>query len=427
MKKKNQLSAHTRIWEQVSHEFERQNFSPKKSKKHWQSASRFLVLGLFLMSIVVPSQNTVDTASAGQILPMFGPIELIRDNQSTLVHEGLELKVGDRIKLGHRSRAVWVTPGQSQTHFDPSTEFFIDGKNQITLKRGNLNRVGHETVRIETERASVKTTPGANLNISVNETGETEVRALDSEVLVKDNFGRPLILNDGEVATVYSDGINQRVNSQVLTNNVKLSSQQIRLLRSKIDVARTKLLTGVSEQIQNGSSELGIHLVSSEKTLKSLSQIIHSSRDLRPTKHVSRADVTLEKVKWDLTDKGAPDFLMREFSDVVALKKLLANQSDLIAFGPSITQISFYDRYVLLEKLKLIAETEEQVLSLDRIQQIYVRHFWRDVQSSEFQVAQRLRLAERLAQIPDSDFKNHFVNDFMNLVTADQIDYLFTS
>ncbi len=398
------------VWDQVSMAYDQAELKGPKSRRFFQR-KKFqagLITAFFIASIF-PIHQPSFTSSAGEILPVFGPVEIIRDNESFVVTDATQLQVGDRIRLGSRSQARWVSPGKLVTDIAAQTELKIISSQQMNVDRGEINHLSLKPQMIKTERGTVQVPAGSRLNLQVRDTGETVVKSQNSSVELEDNFGNPARLSSGEKMVIRSEGITKQVTPEGDQLDVALSSEQIAAIRAKIEVARSKILSGIERSLVEDTSAFSDQITSAKNSLKQIHQVILSSRDLTPVRLLDDQNTSLSDIEGLLMAKNAPQFLYHEFRDLIGLMAFLDRHKTQLNFELTNTEIPAFNRFVILEKLKNVATRPDEKQVLLRMQEIYVRHFWRQTHDSGYLAEGQLTQIERSKLIPGTNYKSQFI------------------
>lgn len=372
--------------------------------RKWAPAVGALFLGIFGYSFLQETETI-----AGKIKPLAGPIEIIRGEESFLVQRETDLQVGDIVNVGNRGSAKISMPDQLVSIAENRTKFQITNANEIFLEKGVLkNNAFRGGSEIATDRGFVKSSAGSKFEISVSETGETAVSPEQNWVNVYDLVNGNVILNSGEQVVLRSD---TRLAESDIPNDLNLSNAQIDLIRAKLVIARTKILTGVEKILEQKNISGAKDIESAEKTFRSVAQVLLSSRELEIARRKNLSLIDLEEISDRVAQKTQDEVLLKEIQAIETVFTILQQHRGQLAFGYEKTGIESFDRFVLLDRILSLGKAPQKAIG-EILLQKYAIIFLRDIQNQELKIDQISLLNEHIEQLP----RNHIAQNFLRRV-----------
>ncbi len=382
------------------------------------SAYVFAFIGIF--ALMVFSTGISEKAYAGTILPKFGPVEIIRDGKMLLVKENTNLHVGDSVRIGNRAEANILLANQLHSTAKTRTTFRVERDKSIFLEQGELENKSYQRNRIITERGIIESTQGAYFLVSVSESGEAKIITEKKGVRVFDLNNRKIALEPGDELSLRTDTILPEYD---IPNDLRLSVRQLRAIRSKLEITRSKIITGAEHLLNNKREKAEKDFISAEKTFRSIAQILHTSRALRITKRKNLEKINIANVLPLLRRKVNDEYLLSEVKALENLLVILDKNKQKIAFSPENTGVESYDRFVTLKRLFALGTNEQKALGSMLLQK-YVVAFLRKVQNEELRIDKITILNEQITKLPKNPDTLEFLERTMALFSPDIAEIL---
>ncbi len=362
------------------------------------------------------SSDFFEDTLAGTILPTFGPVEVIRDGETILVDKRMRLRAGDSVRVGNKAEAQIVFPNQLISTAKDRTTFQVLGNQSLFLEQGALENTVFRGAEIATERGLVESAPGAEFLVSVSESGETKVTPEKNWVHVFDLNERKVTLKAGEKLALRTDTILPGYDE--IPGDLLLSASQIRAIRAKLVIARSKILTGVDHFLVDEKSAGEKDIASAEKTFRSIAQVLNTSRNLEITKRKNLAKVEVKDILPMVREKVENEDLLQEVAGVENLFQILEEHPGKIAFSSRVSGVESFDRYVLLKRIFALG-TDDQQVGKDILLNKYVVAFLRKVQNAELRIDQISVLNEEVERLPKTELTREFLDRAVILFSPD--------
>ncbi len=379
--------------------------------------SLFLIVGsLGFLQSSLRDQHLV----AGEILPINGPIEIIRGTESLFVEDPVQVFVGDIIKTGSHGEAKISIPNEFVTIAKNKTQFRITNKKALFLDKGTLNNSALRGIEIATDRGFVKSSPGSAFDIIVSETGETEITQKKNAVQVFDLWDGKISLTEGEVVKLSSD---TQLKNTKLPANLNLSNSQINSIIAKLAISRSKILTGVEESIINNNKNARSNFLSASKTFRSIVQVLLTSREMEIARRKNLKDISVNDVYSSMESRIKNPKLLSEIKSVETLFTILTENKGKLLFKSKHTGVESFDRYLTLKNLISLGTDTQQQLTTPLLQK-YVENFLRTIQNKELRIEQIALLNQEINKLPKNKIAHEFLNKTKKLLSPELSDIL---
>lgn len=388
----------------------------------WRYRFSFAFSLFFIVGIIGFLQSSVRDQQlwAGELQPTMGPIEIIRGQETLFVENPVDVFVGDVIRTGNRGEVKISIPHEFTSIAKNRTQFRITNKKTLFLDKGTLENKSQKTLEVATDRGFIKGTPGGEFEITVSESGETEVFPHKNFVQIFDLWDGKLVLKPGEAIRLRSD---TRLTNNDVLDDLKLSNAQINAIKSKLTIARTKIVTGI-ENSTIGENTLAMKdFKSAEKTFLSLTQVLKTSRELEISRRKNLNNLDIEIVYIEMESRLDDPTLLREIKALETLFSILSQNKGKLAFAPQNTEVEAFDRYITLQKLIELGTPYQQQLShimLDK----YVVNFLRKIQNKELRIEQIAMLDTQIDKLPRNKESRQFLYKVQDLCSAEFAEIL---
>ena len=359
--------------------------------------------------------------SAGKILPKYGPVEVVRGADIILVTDEMKLKVGDWVRLGNNSEAEISFPGEFVSTARDRANFRVVEKSALFLESGELENKILGSGKISTDRGFVQSEKGGKFSISVSRSGETRVVNSKKAVSVFDwNDGRAQ-LKEGEEIALRTDTDLTQVSD--VPEDLQLSLSQIMAIRSKLVIARTKVLAGLEESLAGQHRAANRDFVSGEKTFRSIVQILSASRNLEITKRRNLESVQLEEVFARLQTKTSNPKILTETKALETLFQILQQKKGHFAFKSPNSGLSSFDRFVILDRVFALGTPEQRELG-GVLKQKYIISILNQIQNEPLRIDQISVLNTEISKLPRTDLAREFVDGLQKVLPPDLAEIL---
>ena len=350
---------------------------------------------------------------AGQIEPVHGSIQILRDGQQLEVSELTKLLVGDWVQVGDRSRAQIELSDQILSTVEEGSFLRVAGTDKLFVERGNINNQALEGAEISTGRGAIVSPDGAQFRVMVSPTGETQVFPIRKSVQVFDLQDGSRQLTAGDQLALRSD---TRLAEVPFTRSTKLSLAQERAVRAKLDVVRSKLMTGLIAWKTGAEVLAEENFVSAQRSFLSIAQLIRTNRE---ELIVQRRDQELSEVSLvgDLLASRTDDEFLIKDSRALMLMFDWLNSDLLTAWSTSSeftqTGIREFDRYQALYALLRLSPTEERTQVAHFLTR-YITNFLWSIEDIPLQIDRIAALNERISQLPSTLEAEAFLKQLEN-------------
>ncbi|MBT3349152.1 hypothetical protein HN954_04155 [bacterium] len=406
------LQEFTKKQRRAPHSFWQRIWTPQVSTATISIATLLVLLNAFS---IFPGKSV----SAGEIVPQFGPVEIVRDKKTIMVTERTTLNSGDIVRVGNRASAELIFD-QFTSVANDRTEVKILGEDSLFLSSGSLENNATESGEILTERGMVRLQPGAEFQMNVSGSGETHIVLRKNRLAVSDLFDRETVMKGGEELRLRTD---TELSLQEIPEDLQLSTTQILAVESKLVIARTKLLSSI-EHFRDKNQETGTaDFESAQKTFRSIAQVLNSSRNLTIIKRTNFGLIKNEDVFAMVSHKTQSPILLSEIRAVEILLNLVETQHDRFAFSKQKTDVASFDRFVLLDRVFQFASPEEQKYG-DILKQEYILSFYRKIMNEPLKIDQASRLNEELEKMAETEITRSFLLRVKKLLAPDLAELL---
>ncbi len=425
------VATKVRVREQVVDAYRREHGHLKwLTWRHWimrfSAFSMMAFVGLSFLGIV-EAPFLSNQMVAGTIKSNSGVVEVIRGNESFLVKDELEVRVGDIVKIGHRGNAILVTDSLI-SKAQEGTEFKVEARDELFVVRGALQGENLGVTQIKTERASIMGERGSGVEVVVSSTGETTVHPLEKTVQVVDLHSGKLIAEKGDVITLRSD---TRLREVEIPEGISLSNAQIESILGKLAITRTKVLTGIEKSSHGERVAANRDILSAEKTYLSVVAVLGSSRDLSFVPKKNLDQILLGEVYEQLAAKTDRVDVLTETKALEAVFMVLSQNKNSLAFAPVDTGVEAFDRYVLLNYLASLGEPHQEEI-IQYLADNYVIGLLRKIQNEPVKIDQIAMLKNTVDELPVNDASQKFLLRLEDMLAPDlakilseKIDSLF--
>jgi len=370
----------------------------------------FAVTSFFVLFNLLPGQSLL---SEGEVIPKFGPVEIVRGENVILVENATKLQSGDIVRVGNNSEAEVVLPRDFTSTAKSSTQIRIVDRDTLFLEKGSIESNVSNKGEVSTQKGLIQSSPGSSFYISVSPSGETKIVNLSKEesVAIYDWKEGEMTLNAGEELRIRSETVlgNEEEN---FANNTSLSLLQIETVRNKLIIARTKLLTGVEKMTADKKKDALEDIDSAKGTFLSIVQVLDSSRNAELS--LTRKNVEnmpLGEVARALIQKTTNENLVTETKALERLFVLTEKNLSNMSFQVIRTGVTSFDRFVLLDHIASLG-TQEESAWINILKQKYVASFSQKILNEEGKNAQIIALQNEIDQLP----KNALAQDFLKRV-----------
>ncbi len=372
----------------------------------------YFSMGILFLSFSAYTFNS-QAAPMATITPN-GAIKILRGDQTLHTHDPTELKVGDQIITPATSSALITFPNNLIATTNPASKITITGKKSLFLTQGELLSEVISDANIETIRGKIAGEKGAEFRVSISDEGISKILSEKSWIQVSDLENRTITLTEG-------DEILLRTNTTLaqyedFPEDLELSRSQIRAIRSKLAISRSKLLTGVMESVKGNSNQGNKDIASAEKTYKSIAQVFYTTRNLEIARRINLNKLELDDILELLNEKVSSQTLLTEAEGIKQIFEIVKNTP--LTFEVQETALPSFDRYVLLQNIFALTpqqETKAQELLMHR----YVVAFLRKIQNQELRIDQITMLNERIALLPRTPEAKTFLHLASELFAPD--------
>ena len=383
-------------------------FAPKTSILAFAAVSIFILFNAFPV--------IGNKLSAGQIVPKFGLVEIVRDGEIILVREKTPLRIGDTIRVGNRAEAEITLPEKFISTAKTRTELRVVDRGKLFLEQGALENQVVRGGEISTNRGMIKSFPGATFEVTVSESGETRIVLKKNQVSVTGWQNGEIMLREGEELRLRTD---TKLLAREMPQDLKLSTAQLLAIRSKLIIARTKLLNGIEKSLaRNDDRSAEKDFRSAQKTFLSIVQVLKSSRNLEITKRENIDLIKNHEVFARLSQKIDDVTLLTEVQALETLFGLIETNHTSTAFSIPRTSVKSFDRFVILDRIFQLGTPQQRKLG-EALKQRYVIAFLRKVLNEELKIDQVSILNQGIAELPKTKIARDFLVRVKNLFAPD--------
>jgi len=376
------------------------------------SLAAFSVIAFFVILDIFPFNNP--EISAGKILQKYGPVEVIRNNDVILVKGELALEINDIIRVGNNAEAELNFPKKFVSVAKNKTNIHVVKDDYIFLENGEIENKVMQEAEIATDRGIVKIDSKADFKISVSESGETKIINKKTPITIFDWKNGHKVLKEKEEVLLRTD---TTLTNKFIPADLKLSSSQKRAIQAKLDIARTKALTGVEKFLLSQKQEAEQDFLSANKTFRSIAQILNTTRNLQITTRKNINLITLEEIFSLLNKKTKDETLLAETKAVEKLLTLIAKNKYTFSFAASDSGFLNFDRFVLLENIFAIDATEMQHGNI--LKKKYLIAFLNKFQNQIVKINQFAIMNESIEKLPHTDLAKTFLTELQQIVAPD--------
>lgn len=368
---------------------------------------RLTTLGIFagMLALFMIPRATQDVIVAGTVNPEFGPVEIIRNNESFLAKEETPLLVGDFVKVGRNARAKVSMPNKVVSFADDLTQFRITDVDAIYLLKGSMQNQILRKGEIATDRGFIKSRPGASFDVSVTDTGETRIALTKNEVEVFDLFKGSMALREGETLTLRSD---TELSGDMMATTPQWDDQKDQFVRSKLIIARSKTLRALENQLSGKRSQALLDLKSAENSFISIVEVAETERKRELAKRKNLDGVSVKDVYPLLEASTRDQDLLREVAAGESLLSLTQRNWNNLAFGNPSSGVVAFDKMVLLYHLYSLAEDSDTHFR-DLLSDKYARIFLQDIYTNRLKIDQISYLNGEIQKLPDHEYARSFL------------------
>lgn len=370
------------------------------------STLAFALTAFFVLFNMLPGQTIL---SAGEVVPKSGPVEIIRGDDIILVQNPTALINGDVIRVGNNSEADIIFPKKFTSTVTSSTQVRVVDSDTIFLETGSIENNIYAGGEFSTKRGFVQSVPGSSFYISVSPSGETKIINLSEaqKVSVYDWKEGETLLQAGEEVRLRSE--TSLAGEEEFPEDISLSLLQIQTIRNKLIIARTKLLTSAEDSIAGDKKASRKNLESAKNTFLSIVQVLNTSRDLRPTLVRKNIDsIALADVARSLAQKISNESLIAETKALENLFLLVERNQGNMGFQIEKTEITSFDRFLLLDYISALGTEEEQAW-INILKQKYVASFMRKILNEELKTDQIKVLGKEMRRLPRNALARNFL------------------
>jgi hypothetical protein len=360
---------------------------------------------------------------AGTISPTFGPVEIVRGEEVILVKLEMPLRVGDIVRIGNKAEAELDFPKKFVATAKTRTQLRIIDKDGVFIDEGSIHGKAFRGGEVTTKRGFIKSSPGAEVEVTVSPTGETQITNYQNQVRVFDWGNGEVLLNTGEELRLSTDTDLSKKNME-FPENLRLSITQLKAIEAKLVIARTKVITGVEKDSRHLYGPAGRDFASAEKTFRSIAQVLNSARNLEIATRKNLNLIKNEDIFAMLSQKLETNHsLLIETKAVESLLSIINNQNQRFGIVPGKTGVEAFDRVVLLDHVfALGTEAEESYSSI--LKQKYAVTFLQQIQNETLRIDQITKINEAIAQLPRDHRAQDFLTRVQNLLSPDLAEIL---
>lgn len=358
------------------------------------------VLAVFLISTIIPVFQ--GGSNAGRLSPS-GLVEIVRDGETMLAKNTIRLKAGDEIRVGNNGQAE-ISSKNFHSIAGDDTVLKVE-KDGIYLSRGTVDHEFKNTAQLQTDRGTISGETDAQFRVVVTDSGEAQITPQKNTIRVSDTQGE-IILSTGEKLNLSTD---TELVFQGARQVTALNQEHKKAIRLKLDIARTKALSGVIERENGDKTKAESDMASAKRTFVSILQVPKEGKARLNTELFAIKDVYQNILT--LTDDK---LLLREISSLEALLSSidLSRRYALSDF----TGIDAYDRYVLVENIVFDITLDAEKNTLQRE---YAKVFARQIQWAGDEQEQIHMMTQSLALMPRDDLSREFLKEVLVLMPGD--------
>ena len=369
------------------------------------------IFGLILLFNFWPQSQTL--LSAGTIATTSGPVEIVRNGETLLITDTTNLLVGDVIRIGNNAEADIIFP-QLRAKALAHARVKVHQKDSLFVEQGTVHNTLLSHGEVFTPRGIISGFPGSAFELEVSESGESRVRAEKNTVLVFDwNDGEKRI-EEGQTLSLRTD--TKLEEGEIIPEDLKLSLAQIQAIRSKLIIARTKIVSALEKGRTEPFTALEDDFLSAKTTFVSIVHVLDATRDMQITERRDLESLTPAKIPALLAQKTQDTTLIKEARSLQTLLSLIEVNNDLAVFAGELSGVTSFDRYVLLDHVFGLG-TEKQQLLGEVLKQKYVVTFLQKIQNEELRIDQVSVLNDTVELLPSSVIARRFLEDLQPLLS----------
>ncbi len=363
----------------------------------WRRASFALMM---VMTVTVlgffTSTFTPNKVKAGTILAEYGPVEVIRGEESFLVRDEADIFVGDLVRVGTRGEAKLNLLNQGVSTIEEKTHLIVTDVDALFIEKGRLASEAFRGVEVATDRGMIRTTPGARVSFEVSETGQTKIVPEKNVVEVFDLHDGQALLTQGEELTLHSD---TQLSLLPRPSSALLNEAQIEALQAKLVITRTKLIGAIEAQLAGRFQDAADEFVSAENSFKSLTQVLLTSRQVEIARRKNVTEIDVSQVYDQLSSRVNHAGILTEVASLTEAFAYFQNQAYPSGVTVANTGDNNLDRYLLLKRLADRAGGAAQIAFNDLASK-YIVNFLRPIQDQPLLADQIAILQEKISVLP---------------------------
>lgn len=389
-----------------SYQDKSQPYTWMKFRRYFARALSVSAVSAFALSAIgFLDMPMLSNRVVGEIRSEGGVVEIIRGDESLLVSGAQDLRRGDWVRVGHRGQAH-ITTDHFESEVEPGSRLRVERSSRIFLDKGRLNNIASQSTQIKTIRGLIKNGLGSEVAVEVSETGETRVLPGSLNVLVYDLNNGQTLARAGEQVVLRSDTVLTQI--AVSPTDLELSKAQIESILGTLIIARTKALTGIENMSLGKRSRAHQEIISAEQSFRSVVQILDNGRNMTLSRRVNLDSISVDAVYPALALKTNRIDLLTEAYALEQLFAVLEQNKNSLAFAPVNTEVTAFNRYVLLHYLASVA-TPKQAAALSTLADNYVVSVLRKVQQSPIKMEQLAYLNSQVDALPRNDDAQKFL------------------
>ncbi|NCP66737.1 hypothetical protein GW756_00325 [bacterium] len=388
---------------------------------HFAKGLSYTALSAFMLSMIgFVDAPFLPNRVVGEIESQGGVVEIIRGDESLLVSGTQDLRKGDWVRVGHRGQAS-ITTDHFVSEVESGSWLKVERAGRIFLDRGKVHNTASQNSQIKTDRGLVQNDYGSEVVVEVSETGETRVLPGYLNVTVYDLNDGEVMAKAGERIVLSSDTVLRQ--SEIMPDDLGLSNAQIEAIIGKLIIARTKALTGIENMLLGKRGQAHDEIVSAEQSFRSVTQILDRGRDMTINRRVNLDSVAVKDVYPSLAFKTDRIDILTEAYALEQLFTVLEQNKNSLAFAPVETEITAYNRYVLLHYLASVANPD-QAAALHTLAENYVVSVLRKVQQSPIKMEQLAYLNSQVEALPRNEASEAFLTSLQARLAPDLAEAL---
>lgn len=394
-------------------------FSAKKEST-WQKLSAFFfqkyVISAVSLAVIIGFMPVINNQIyAGEISRESGLVEVIRKGERIIVDGKSRLKIGDEIIVSGNANAKLKLKNNFESDLQKNSKVTVIGRDSLFLAQGKITN-NFESGKISTNNGEISAKSLSHFSVDVAKSGETKIVPLKNSVFVQDWQGTEIELSYGEELRLRAD---TKLNSQKISENLKLSNAQIQAIQSKLFISRTKALNYVENVIERNYQQADEDFNSAKKSFKSIAQILKSSRDLKILNSRENIDIIdLNEIYKRAELKTNNINILSGIAVVEDLFEIIKNRENFDFQVPK-TDSMIFNRYVLISRL-FAGEKDFSRQKLGEIlRKQYVVSFAQKIFNEELKIDQISILNEEIKKLPKSTMAKFFLLKVKEILPAE--------